>query len=237
MAYRLACELSGRIAAIAPVAASMSMKSCNPLRPVPVISFHSWLDTNVPYYGGIGSGTSDHYNSPQDSVLTAWAELNECAAGCDTITDNSQYTELSWSSCDCGAEIRQFITQDGGHSWPGGRQTAVGDPVSKYINADDLMWDFFKNYSLDCTPLSAERGNSKEARFRVFPNPAGSMIQVQADCGWDCLKVTIFNSQGKEVLSARDQALINISHLPDGILLVRIDCDNTFETHTILKIR
>ena len=54
MSYRLACELSDRIAAIAPVAASMSMVNCYPARAVPVIDFHSYLDTHVPYSGGVG---------------------------------------------------------------------------------------------------------------------------------------------------------------------------------------
>jgi len=48
MSYRLACELSYRIAAIAPVAATMSMTSCNPDRPVPVMDIHSFLDEAVP---------------------------------------------------------------------------------------------------------------------------------------------------------------------------------------------
>ena len=123
MAYRLACELSNRIAAIAPVSASMGMTSCNPQRPVPIISFHSYLDTNVPFNGGIGSGPSGHYNPPQDSVLNAWAGMNNCAVLNDTIVNNSQYTEINWNNCDCNVEIQQFITQDGGHSWPGGIET------------------------------------------------------------------------------------------------------------------
>jgi polyhydroxybutyrate depolymerase len=42
MSYRLACELANRIAAIAPVSASMTIAACQPVRPVPVISFHSY---------------------------------------------------------------------------------------------------------------------------------------------------------------------------------------------------
>ena len=39
MSYRLACELSDRIAAIAPVSASMSVTGYIPSRPVPIIHF------------------------------------------------------------------------------------------------------------------------------------------------------------------------------------------------------
>jgi polyhydroxybutyrate depolymerase len=148
MAYRLACELSDRIAAVAPVAASMSVTNCNPQRPVPVISFHSYSDTNVPYDGGVGSGTSDHYNPPQDSVLNAWSDMNACSITNDTIVNDSQFMHRKWSGCNGGNDIEQYVTQDGGHSWPGGKQTVLGDPVSNFINANDLMWTFFQQYSL-----------------------------------------------------------------------------------------
>lgn len=49
MCYRLACELPGRFAAIAPVAASMSMADCSPDKQLPIIHFHSYLDSSVPY--------------------------------------------------------------------------------------------------------------------------------------------------------------------------------------------
>ena len=78
MAYRLACELSDRIAAIAPVAATMVYTDCAMENDIPVIHFHSYLDSNVPYDGGIGDGFSDHYNPPLDSVLNAWADFSAC---------------------------------------------------------------------------------------------------------------------------------------------------------------
>src|SRR5205823_9528672 len=40
MCYRLAAELSDRIAAIAAIAGTMAIEDCRPRRPVPVIHFH-----------------------------------------------------------------------------------------------------------------------------------------------------------------------------------------------------
>jgi polyhydroxybutyrate depolymerase len=54
MAYRLASELSDRIAAIAPVAGTMATETCEPKRQVPVIRFHGTMDEFVPIAGGIG---------------------------------------------------------------------------------------------------------------------------------------------------------------------------------------
>ena len=49
MCYRLAAELSDRIAAIAPVAGTIAIDESKPKRPVPVIHFHGTKDTFVPF--------------------------------------------------------------------------------------------------------------------------------------------------------------------------------------------
>jgi polyhydroxybutyrate depolymerase len=55
MTYRLASELSDRIAAIAPIAASMGIEKLNPQRPVSVIHFHGAKDGAAPFKGGKGT--------------------------------------------------------------------------------------------------------------------------------------------------------------------------------------
>src|SRR4051794_37336403 len=49
MCYRLAAELSDRIAAIAPVAGTIAIEESKPKRPVPVIHFHGSKDNMVPF--------------------------------------------------------------------------------------------------------------------------------------------------------------------------------------------
>jgi polyhydroxybutyrate depolymerase len=51
MAYRLAAELSDRIAAIAPVGGTLALAKCSPKRPVPVLHFHGTADRFVPFDG------------------------------------------------------------------------------------------------------------------------------------------------------------------------------------------
>lgn len=236
MSYRLACELSDRIAAIAPVPASMSMTYCNPNRPVPIISFHSYLDTNVPINGGLGDGLSDHYNPSQDSVISAWAIMNNCS-GSDTVVNNAEYTEIKKGDCDCAIEMRQFISQDGGHSWPGGNTTPIGDPVSVYIDANDLMWDFFKHYTLDCDTTSASTLYDQKRIVRISPNPASNLLNIQTSLEWNKILVSVFNMQGQEILSIRDQTKIDISKLPPGLMFVRVEIDSyILKAEKIIKL-
>jgi polyhydroxybutyrate depolymerase len=150
MSYRLACELSAKIAAIAPNASSMSVtKPCNALRPVPVLHMHSVNDTNVPYKGGYGDGVSKAYFAPVDSVLNVWSNTNACGTKAQRLADNSGYTFFKWSDCLNQVSINYYLTKDGGHAWPGGvAGSAIGDTPSRVIKANDLLWEFFQQYQL-----------------------------------------------------------------------------------------
>lgn len=150
MAYRLACELSSKIAAIAPNACSMSVtKSCNASRPVPVLHMHSVNDKNVPYTGGYGEGVSKAYFAPVDSVLNVWSVINACGTKAQKVADNPGYTFFKWSDCQNQVNIYYYLTRDGGHAWPGGSPgSGMGDIPSKAIKANDLLWDFFQQFQL-----------------------------------------------------------------------------------------
>lgn len=220
MSYRLACEMPHRIAAIAPVAASMGMALCEPSRPVPVMAIHSYQDESVPYLGGVGSGVSGHYNSPLDSVLNAWATHSECAVRNDTVTHDALYTHVRWHECDCGHEMELYITQDGGHSWAGGGQgTAIGDPPSTAVSANDLMWEFFQRYSLAC-PLST--GTS------ALPAPRAPLLHADPSSGllWlvgpDDHELSLYDMSGRRVMASTPvhaQDPVQVSHLPRGVYL------------------
>ena len=222
MSYRLACELSDRIAAIAPVAASMTIDACSPTRPVPVIGLHSYLDTSVPYLGGIGDGISNHYNSPQDSVQTAFALHANCAVLNDTILDNAEVTVIRWHECDCEQEMLLYMTRDGGHSWPGGQSTGIGDPPSTVISANDLMWNFFQQYSLECEVSTTVPANASAPSIALHPNPATSSIVVKGD---QLVRITVLDPGGREVLTlsvaSSDVVQCDVGQLAAGRYVVR----------------
>ncbi len=150
MCYRLACELSYKIAAIAPNSSTLVVSSpCNPSRPMPVLHFHSKLDERVVYTGGHSNGSSGSYYPPVDSVLNVFSLINNCSDPSRVIFSNDLYTFTEWSSCTNNVTIQYYLTNDGGHSWPGGfPEGPNADPPSTAINANDLLWNFFQQYQL-----------------------------------------------------------------------------------------
>lgn len=240
MSYRLACEIPERIAAIAPVAGTMNVDQCEPSRAVPIIHFHSFQDSNVPYLGGIGDGVSSHYNPPIDSVQNAWAIKNNCNIINDTLYSGSDYTHIRWSDCACLYEQQFYITTDGGHSWPGGMQSPIGDPPSAFINADDLMWDFFQQFSLECESTSVEESLVKNPKLSLFPNPAENSIKMELPLGISNEgQLSILDTNGKVIFSKMVNVSLNeidFSPFPNGIYFIRFQNNDISITEKILKL-
>lgn len=133
MTYRLACELSNRIAAIASVSGAQVIKICRPARPVSILEMHGTDDSRLPYEG------NQYFPSPS-STIQRWVTLGGCAnqpaQTVSGITDTS-----TWSQCR-GGTVVQFDTVRGGHhSWFGSDM----DPVPGEPNANTVVRDFFKN--------------------------------------------------------------------------------------------
>jgi polyhydroxybutyrate depolymerase len=153
MAYRLASELSDRIAAIAPVAGPMGTDDCQPDRPVPVIHFHGDADEFAPFAGGRGRGLSGtDFHSVEHSV-DAWVEANGCnpTPATTSIDDREEDgTTVRIARHDAGrdgAEVVLVVIEGGGHTWPGRepRLRALGR-ATREISANDMMWEFFERH-------------------------------------------------------------------------------------------
>lgn len=147
MAYTLACDLSDKIAAITSVSGTlMATSPCKPSRAVPILHIHSAIDTKVPYNGGTGLG--GFYFTPVDSTMAVWTVLDSCVTP-PQVTDYSGYTFTEWKDQTGQPIIDLYLTQDGGHSWPGGLPPGdKADPPSTVINATDLLWSFFQMHTL-----------------------------------------------------------------------------------------
>ena len=148
MAYRLACELSDQIAAIAPVAGALNVE-CKPTQPVSVIAFHDTNDQNVPFNGGAGSKSIDPHPRTDQSVAYAmvfWAQRDSCGAT-PTRDERGNIVHDTYASCANGTGVELYTVKGGGHAWPGGdRLTVLLDAPAKEISASAVMWEFFKQH-------------------------------------------------------------------------------------------
>jgi len=153
MAYRLASELSDRIAAIAPVAGTMATERCEPRQPVPVIHFHGTMDEFVPFTGGKGkkSLTGTDFYSVDHSIQT-WVKLNGCDPNpkADVLSkdgDELKVTRTTYGAGKDGAEVVLVVIEGGGHTWPGMSSTVtILGKSALNISANDLMWEFFQKH-------------------------------------------------------------------------------------------
>jgi len=153
MCYRLAAELSDRIAAIAPVAGTIAIEESKPNRPVSVIHFHGTKDTFVPFESAKGTPLFMKFKSVEDSIQT-WVKLNGCEEEPKTDTlskdgDEMKVTRKTYADGKDGSEVVLIVIEEGGHTWPG-QQPAVGllGKSAKNISASDLMWEFFQKHPM-----------------------------------------------------------------------------------------
>ncbi|MFO0806393.1 MAG: hypothetical protein U0791_25090 [Gemmataceae bacterium] len=155
MAYRLAAELSDRIAAVAVVAGTPANSIGRPNRPVSVLHFHGTRDEYIPFTGGKGAKSifGTDYRPVVDSIRE-WANANGCD---DTPTidilaeggDGMKVTRSTYSGGRDGAEVALVVIEGGGHTWPGRKSAAaVLGRSTQAISANDLMWEFFQKHPM-----------------------------------------------------------------------------------------
>jgi polyhydroxybutyrate depolymerase len=154
MCYRLAAELSDRIAAIAPVAGTMAIEESKPKRPVPVIHFHGTQDNMVPFEMKKGKTPSFMKLKGVEESVQTWVKLNgsDEKPKADVLSkdgDEMKVTRRVYGGGKNGAEVVLIVIEGGGHTWPG-QQPPVGfiGKSATNISANDLMWEFFQKHRL-----------------------------------------------------------------------------------------
>ncbi len=158
LASRLACELPGRIAAIAAVGASMDKyQDYHPTKPVPVMYIQGTKDPLVPFDGGAKrSGARGAIYSHAD-ILKLWIDADACA-GTPVITnlpdnagDGTSIVKEEYTNAKTGIKVVGCTVINAGHTWPGGTQylpKMIIGSVSHNMNACEVIWEFFKGYRL-----------------------------------------------------------------------------------------
>jgi polyhydroxybutyrate depolymerase len=153
MCYRLACELSDRIAAIAPVSGTMAMTECRPSRPVSIIHFHGTQDKFLPFAGGRGpQSMPGQYFKSVDESLSFWLNFLRIKSKSLKKRRKGDAIDIDYGTGRDGAEVVLWKIEGGGHTWPGGRFGFLGKRVLGKMNTDisatDLMWAFFQRHPM-----------------------------------------------------------------------------------------
>ena len=163
MSFRLACERSGKIAAIAPVAGAMPddlAAHCAPLQPISVLVISNTQDPMVPWTGGdvrflwIERGKA--YSTA--STVAYWVRHDQCSpspvVAWEPDADPQDGTRVRREVYGGGkdeTEVILYAIEGGGHTWPGGYQylpEGVIGKTSRDIDANQVIWDFFKRHAI-----------------------------------------------------------------------------------------
>lgn len=228
MSYELACQLSGRIAAIASVTGSIDIDrfgACNPSHPMPIMEIHGTNDLTVPYMGG---GTFGFVPIPD--VIDYWVGFNNTNPEPEVIDipdtdpgDGSTVEHYIYSGGDNGVSVEHFKVIDGGHTWPG---TIFLIPSSgstnKDINASNEIWRFFSQYRLDVL-TDIESNEANELTPKLFPNPGNGYVMLELPKSLQGALLTVTDLNGRIVHEdfAFD-GILDLSSLPRGIYAIAV---------------
>jgi polyhydroxybutyrate depolymerase len=147
MAHRYARERSARVAAIAPVVASLFGDETPAAGPVAVLAINGATDELIPVDGGgTGRGLAGGFDGkatlPVSSQGRYWATANGCTAT-PTSERVGTVTHTRYA-CPAGRTVELQLVHDNGHAWPGGQRGSTrADGPSRTVDATERIWAFF----------------------------------------------------------------------------------------------
>ena len=162
--FRLACELSEKVAAVAPVAALMGenlSRTCAAPRPVAVMIVMGTEDPFVSWSGGeitAGRTRRGRWLSASDTV-SFWVKADACSQSPSVSYDpdrsphdGTRVRRETYAGGRDGTEVILLAVEGGGHTWPGGlqylREGAIGK-TCRDMDAGEAIWDFLERHRLE----------------------------------------------------------------------------------------
>jgi len=179
--YKLACELSDKIAAVASVTGSMvpgQETVCMPELQTPVLEIHGTADDVVGYNGSTGVAIPtleviDHWNNINNCDVNEVVEFNypDIASADGCTADRFEYT-----FCDEDLEVVLIRINGGGHTWPG----AFFDigVTNQDFDASSEIWNFFNKFERKIGTGIAET-NDLDQLIILSPNPSNGELSIQ----------------------------------------------------------
>lgn len=155
MTQRVGLEMTGEIAAIAPAAGDLFGKRANLPRGLPVLMMVGDADPLAPWEGGEVVipmwGSRSAPRPPFRTNPEAWAAMDECRDKADSRPfEGVRLTR--WTACRDKVEVAFYVVEGMGHHWPGSERGPLMErnsgPSKNPFRAVDLIWDFFRRWSL-----------------------------------------------------------------------------------------
>ncbi len=146
--FRLACELSDKIAAVTCVGGAMSGKEREPKVPVSVQIIHGTDDRHVPYNGGTGKWARWGYpvnREPVSYAVKFWKKADECTDSSELNETESLKTEVF--SGKNKSEVKVITMKGVRHTWPSGKNSILyTDKAFNGLDASQECWNFFSTH-------------------------------------------------------------------------------------------
>jgi poly(3-hydroxybutyrate) depolymerase len=151
MTFVYAAARAERLAAVAPVVASMFSFDRSPSTPLPILIINGAKDEEVPLEGGMSrnplvrNAQSTPYK-PLAEVVDFWVKANASTPKGDIVTAGT-ITTTTYAAGPGGAVTESIVDSAGGHGWPGTRSRRGGNaPITAFKGAE-RVWAFFKDKS------------------------------------------------------------------------------------------
>jgi polyhydroxybutyrate depolymerase len=141
----LACRMSDRIAAFAPVALVLT---CGATKAVPIVAFAGTADPVIQFNGGKVNCCGGPTLGSEPDAMASWAATDHCAVKFREKHLDTEVTRRRWTGCDRRSAAIFYIIEGGGHTWPGSIPIDRLGMTTKQIDASETIWKFFKGRSL-----------------------------------------------------------------------------------------
>ena len=158
MAQRLICDKDAIFAAFASVSAPLNRELpafCPKAQNTSILLIHGTADHILPFDGVVRNG-----RTLLPSVTTSyeyWLLAMSCSdditsTNLESIDEETRVVLFESRGCENNQEVNLYAVVNGGHNWPGHRgfiPTSIAGKTSRDIDANQVLWEFFKRHSLN----------------------------------------------------------------------------------------
>lgn len=217
MTHRIAIALNHRVAAIGPMAGTLSSADASSPTPVfqtPVIHLHGTVDGTVPY---------DSNPLPSltlvPETMAFWTNVHNCSSAADStriqdiVNDSITIDRFVYDNCDEDGSVELWRFNGADHIY-------LYEPAHDITEAK-VIWNFFNKYRHP-NPSTAGMKENIQSSLSLSPNPSTGSIRISTITEGD---LRLFNSSGQlmETYSLKKGENILNLRVPQGMYFLQLE--------------